>query len=260
MSESLGAFLIQQRKEKGVSVQEISRKTKISVQFLEALEANELEAFPGETYLKGFLRSYAQALDISPELIQEKYKVYKDGLVEHKDVRQAIRDLGERSLDTSLWFSIVRDKKKVLYWMAVPLVACLFAYLVYGFFYSSFIKETFYYTRSFSEAKQVLGLKDNHMYLLGKAMEDVWVSVASDQISEKQVNLKKGEQAVWKAKKNFLLKIGNAGGLELQLNDRPLGVLGKTGTVISALTIDASGTMRVVAAEALTATPTVRDE
>lgn len=70
---TLGDFFQNVRKEKGVSVDEIVRETNISKRYLIAIEENNFEIFPGETYIKGFIGSYADALEVPRE---DAYKIY----------------------------------------------------------------------------------------------------------------------------------------------------------------------------------------
>jgi cytoskeletal protein RodZ len=68
--ESLGQKLKNAREEKGLSFDEISRETNIAGRYLEALEREDFAAFPGETYVLGFLRNYGETLSLNvPELL-----------------------------------------------------------------------------------------------------------------------------------------------------------------------------------------------
>jgi cytoskeletal protein RodZ len=72
--ESLGVRLRDARKEKGLSIDQISRDTNISVRFIEALEAENFEIFPGEPYIIGFLRNYSSYLELD---VQKTISLYK---------------------------------------------------------------------------------------------------------------------------------------------------------------------------------------
>ncbi len=65
--ETIGKILKQTREEKGISLQEISHKTKVSLSYLKAIEAEDWEALPPKPYVKGFLRLYASSLGLDPE-------------------------------------------------------------------------------------------------------------------------------------------------------------------------------------------------
>ena len=69
MMESLGEKLKETRNEKGLTLDQISRETNISVRFLEALESENFDVFPGEPYVLGFLRNYSSYLDLDVQKI-----------------------------------------------------------------------------------------------------------------------------------------------------------------------------------------------
>jgi cytoskeletal protein RodZ len=62
-----GAHLRQFRERRGLSLGELSRQTRIPETTLEALESERLERLPPETYVRGFIRAYARAVQ-TPEV------------------------------------------------------------------------------------------------------------------------------------------------------------------------------------------------
>ena len=69
--ESYGAILRQAREDKKITVEKVERDTTITKNYIEALEAEDSAAFPGEPYLVGFLRNYANYLGLdSAEVIK----------------------------------------------------------------------------------------------------------------------------------------------------------------------------------------------
>ncbi len=70
----LGSLLKSRREECGLSVQELATRTRIRRTYLQALEANCFDIFPGETYLIGFLRVYAQSLGLQPASLLAMYE------------------------------------------------------------------------------------------------------------------------------------------------------------------------------------------
>ena len=62
--KTIGEILRAAREERKLSVEQVNRETKISPQTITALEADDFEGFPSETYLKGFLRTYADFLGL----------------------------------------------------------------------------------------------------------------------------------------------------------------------------------------------------
>lgn len=74
MSEStIGQELSRAREQKRMSVAEISRVTRIPVATLDALEADRFDDLPGEVFVRGFLKSYAQAVGLAPNAILARY-------------------------------------------------------------------------------------------------------------------------------------------------------------------------------------------
>ncbi|MBN2049567.1 MAG: helix-turn-helix domain-containing protein [Spirochaetales bacterium] len=72
--ESIGEVLRSTREEKGYSIDQIARDTNIAKRYLIALEDEDFSAFPGETYLIGFLRTYSEHLDLDPNTTINLYK------------------------------------------------------------------------------------------------------------------------------------------------------------------------------------------
>lgn len=72
--ESIGSIFKKVRTEKDISLDKIARSTKISKQLIIALEDEDYEAFPGETYLIGFIRIYAEHLNLDSDRMVNIYK------------------------------------------------------------------------------------------------------------------------------------------------------------------------------------------
>ena len=71
--ESIGLFLKKARESRRMSLAEVSRVTRIPVPTLESLESDHFDDLPGEVFVRGFLKSYAQAVRIVPEDVLAKY-------------------------------------------------------------------------------------------------------------------------------------------------------------------------------------------
>jgi cytoskeleton protein RodZ len=70
----IGATLREARMRARIDVSEIEAKTKIRAKYLRALENEEWGLLPGPTFVKSFLRTYAQALDLDAKAIVEEYR------------------------------------------------------------------------------------------------------------------------------------------------------------------------------------------
>jgi cytoskeleton protein RodZ len=71
----IGATLREARMRERIDVSEIEAKTKIRAKYLRALENEEWDLLPGPTFVKTFLRTYAQALGLDDKALLEEYKL-----------------------------------------------------------------------------------------------------------------------------------------------------------------------------------------
>jgi len=77
--ESIGEKLRQARESKKITIKEVVQDTNINPVYLTALEEEDFDKFPSETYLTGFLRNYAEYLKLDSDEIIQAYKGYKIG-------------------------------------------------------------------------------------------------------------------------------------------------------------------------------------
>ncbi len=77
--ESIGEKLKSARNNKKLSTKDVAEDTNIAVGYIEALEEEDFDRFPGETYVVGFLKSYSEYLKLDPEEMLHLYKGYKIG-------------------------------------------------------------------------------------------------------------------------------------------------------------------------------------
>ncbi len=74
MLERIGRMLREAREAKGLSLTDIQMETNIRLAYLQALEAGAgHNAFPGDPYHRGFMKTYARAVGLSPEEVLKLY-------------------------------------------------------------------------------------------------------------------------------------------------------------------------------------------
>jgi len=73
----LGPIFRDARIKSGKTIDDAVRETKIAKKYLIAIENEDFDIFPGETYLIGFLRNYSQFLGLDPDEMVIKYRDYK---------------------------------------------------------------------------------------------------------------------------------------------------------------------------------------
>jgi cytoskeleton protein RodZ len=74
----IGATLREARMRARIDVSEIEAKTKIRAKYLRALENEEWGLLPGPTFVKSFLRTYAQALGLDGKAMVEEYRLHHE--------------------------------------------------------------------------------------------------------------------------------------------------------------------------------------
>lgn len=71
--ESYGDILHKTRLEKNLDIEKIAREISIERKYLQGLEEEDSNVFPGEAYMIGFLRNYSNYLELDTELILKLY-------------------------------------------------------------------------------------------------------------------------------------------------------------------------------------------
>jgi transcriptional regulator with XRE-family HTH domain len=70
----IGETLREARMRRRIDMTEVETATKIRGKYLRALENEEWELLPGPTFVKSFLRTYAEYLDLDARLLVEEYR------------------------------------------------------------------------------------------------------------------------------------------------------------------------------------------
>lgn len=82
-----------------IDVSEIEAQTKIRAKYLRALENEEWDLLPGPTFVRSFLRTYAQALGLDAKALVDEYRVNYEqpSELDHQPVMSAQRRVPTRS-------------------------------------------------------------------------------------------------------------------------------------------------------------------
>jgi len=89
MVENFGSYLKNERELRGVTLQAISGTTKIHIRFLRALEDNKFDELPGEIFIKGYIKSYADTIGSDPEETLNAYEEFVGNKVVEKNLDSA---------------------------------------------------------------------------------------------------------------------------------------------------------------------------
>jgi cytoskeletal protein RodZ len=76
MAASIGEQLRLAREERGIPLREICEQTRISVHYLEAIEANDYKRLPGGVFNRSFIKAYARCVGYDEREAIEGYTRY----------------------------------------------------------------------------------------------------------------------------------------------------------------------------------------
>lgn len=72
-AKSIGHVLRQEREERRLSIEELSSTTRIPRKTLECLEEDRFEDLPSGVFVRGFIKAYASAVDISADEVLARF-------------------------------------------------------------------------------------------------------------------------------------------------------------------------------------------
>src|SRR5215204_5598421 len=87
---TIGDTLREARMRQRLDIADVEQKTKIRAKYLRALENEEFGMLPGPTFVKTFLRTYAEALGLDPHMLVEAYRAS----YEPRDETEQLQPLG----------------------------------------------------------------------------------------------------------------------------------------------------------------------
>ena len=94
----LGEILRTEREKKSITLDQAAADTRIREKFLKALEDDDHQSLPGTVYTKGFLRNYAEYLDLDSEELIVLFHQERGMPVEPSREYDALKPIGRRSL------------------------------------------------------------------------------------------------------------------------------------------------------------------
>jgi transcriptional regulator with XRE-family HTH domain len=210
------------REARGLSLSDAANATRIWERYLQALEANApLEEFPAPAYARFFLRGYAEYLGIEPYAIlhefEEDHPVQEEPILRPGPyVRPKRRGIAGAlvfvSILTLVALAVVRFQQGKQDEPAAPVASTAI-------------------DRS-SESPSTLTKPPppppvDHVRAVVRVTDRSWVEVVGDgQTLERGVVLEAGAHAVYRADRRLELTLGNAGGVELEVNGEPVSTAG----------------------------------
>ena len=245
------------REERGVTIEDIFLKTRISASILNAIENGEFHLLPAPVYAKNFIQNYANVLGVDSEIILAHYQ-------RHVDEIQIVPE-EVKSVKAQISFERIRFPRYLFY--AVPAVAIFASTLImYAFFHDKETLGIIQHKAPVNEQKKVVSKPfttmverhtevvtalpqappsakvvqkeatptphNTHLNLHIEATENTWLNITEDRNPPYQTTLKRGDTLSRKAREFFIIDVGNAAGVKITFLGKSLGNLGRKGQVV----------------------------
>jgi transcriptional regulator with XRE-family HTH domain len=240
------------REERGITLQEIAQRTLINVVYLEAIDRGTLDVMP-EPYMRAFIREYAQAVGLDPSAFMERFdaraEAHRASAAPEETLPPPSPSLAHRLSDAHAWWNLPAARV-ALGALGVAMLA-LVIWMLLPTETPEVIRET-PFDRVITEterrvtplapdrtATSGVGRADS-LTLQGTFRDTVWIRVVADTTTREHL-VPGGMRMSWKAREQFLITIGNAGGAEFTLNGKSLGALGRPGAVLRNVRIARDG-------------------
>jgi cytoskeletal protein RodZ len=225
--EPLGKYLKRERELRNISLSEVAKKTRIRENLLRDIEEDRYHLLPSSTYVKGFLLAYAKYIGLDTNDVLLRYEVVLKG----ESIPSAELPSERKGL----------ENKKHLWIIGGMILAILFlSYLLYPskapieFISSKPDVEKKTFSPSSPQPKgPVSAPEEKPISLRCKAVEETWVRVQVDGQLKQEAILKPGDELFFQALKQIQFSTGNAGGLDLIWNGKPLERVGRSGEVVT---------------------------
>jgi cytoskeleton protein RodZ len=250
---SLGHYLRSLRESKGGSLEEMARSTRVGLRHLEALEADKLGELPAPVFVRGFIRAYCNFLN---EPADGALAHYRDMLGQGGTVEPG----APAPRPAASWSS-----SPILVSLALLAAFGVGLLAINGIFKrpprapapvatapagveapkpaAEISPTTATAPRPAApvQADKPAPAGSPAQRLVVRAVEATWIRVQTDDGRVAEELLPPGATREWTSSKRFVLTVGNAGGIELELNGKPLAPLGAKGAVIQRLELPQGG-------------------
>ena len=257
---SVGETLQRERLRLGIDLESLSQHTRIRRQYLEAIEADQPEGCPGRFFYRSFVRQYAEAVGLNPEEIEAGIRDIPAASAVHEataaperfPLRSPDGILTESNrVDSSrggkLWGSVAA--------LAVVIIGCAVLYSRFSGHAPDAVRPPQQATATASPAQAVPVQASpppvaapapqpspqpvatapepppEEVTVTVKATEIAWISLTPEGQNAVIATLQPGEEKTVAAKDLVRLRTGNAGGIEISLNGKPIGRIGRSGQV-----------------------------
>jgi len=89
----LGDILRTEREKRGLTIKDIEQETSIRSIYIEAIENGNYKALPGAVYARGFVRNYAQLLELDADAIVQQFREETEAAAANEQPKQEVKEV-----------------------------------------------------------------------------------------------------------------------------------------------------------------------
>ncbi|MDD3653503.1 MAG: DUF4115 domain-containing protein [Desulfotomaculaceae bacterium] len=225
----IGRKLKEARENRGITLEDVERETKIRRKYLHALEEEQFQILPGSVYAKAFLKTYASFLRLDASEIVEVYN--------KNFIKEAVSESPGKITKTETRTSSVPKKRNNRFLLsaiaAIAIIAGLFILGVY--ITNSLNQEPVSPNSSPPPPGGLQPVEETPAVNIELTVNDsdCWMLVTVDGSVAFEGTLLPGQSKGFEGKENITVKLGNAGAVTAKLNGQDIGALGSPGEVKS---------------------------
>jgi cytoskeletal protein RodZ len=250
-----------------ITLQDIAMRTRIDIKYLEAIEQGSFDMLP-QTYVRAFLREYAEAVGISPVEVLRNYDIMVTGKYSGSEVKltgsgysagapSAVAEPPADSVVTTAEeLSKKRKSQKTVAFILIGLVFIALTIFVIDFTgggrtappaaetpFQEVVKEQEQQRSSAaapSKKLDTVAVRADSLVLAGLASDSVWVSVIRDHEPIRTVKIAPRTTHLWKAKEQFIISVTKANAIRFSLEGTDIGPLGTHSGIVKNIPITRS--------------------
>lgn len=234
-----GEKLREAREKMGLSIEYVEEETKIRRLYLEALEKEAFTVLPARVYAIGFVKSYAQYLNLDADKLSREFKELAYGSLEEEKEEEMLPIFRESVQKKPLLSQI--PMKNIFFAAAFLLLAIWAGNFLLDYIGSNIGKHEAGKTPPSNQVtnpppknpvdEPPAASKTLDMVIKVKPDMRCWVLVRVDGEEKLQEILASNQERSFSAKDTIFIKAGNAGAIDVFINNKKQEPLGKIGDV-----------------------------
>lgn len=241
--ETVGEILLSEREKRGLTVKDVEAATSIRALYISAIENNNFAVVPGEVYLKGFIRNYANYLGLNGQAMVDLYR--------QQQLPPSNTTAQEPEAEVNANTDSAPNGGSATKWILVGAAAVILAGGAWWFTSGKEANPNPIQPKQAAPAPNPAPVqpqaqvppqtqapvqqpaKTKPVIVAAKFTAECWAQITVDGKEVFEGIVESGALRTWEAEQTIVVKLGNAGAAELSYNGQPVGKLGALGEVVT---------------------------